>query len=115
MSGTPPHSPVRSSKPCARRSQPTSKLQTRARQGRNATSRPWLRSITAQVLGKSASRASLSSMFEMSYAGEDHRETVLVGGSDNFFVAHGTTRLDHSRDSMLRGFVNAVAKREKGI
>ena len=34
-------------------------------------------------------------MSEMSHAGEDHGDTVLVGGGDYFFVLNGSARLNH--------------------
>jgi hypothetical protein len=33
-------------------------------------------------------------MAEVSHACEDHAQTVLIGGLDDFIVAHGTARLD---------------------
>lgn len=54
-------------------------------------------------------------MLEVSYASEDHCETVLIRGSDDFFITHGAAWLDHGGDSMLRGFINTVTKWEEGI
>src|SRR5829696_5881390 len=55
------------------------------------------------------------SMLEMAHACKNHGEIVLVGGGDDFFVAHRTSGLNHRGDSMLRSFVNAVAEREERI
>lgn len=54
-------------------------------------------------------------MLEMSYAGEDHRQAMLISGRDHFRVAHGAARLNDRGDSMLRSFVKTVTKREESI
>src|SRR6185295_6642385 len=55
------------------------------------------------------------SMFEVTDAGENHRQSVSVGGGDYLVVSNGTARLDHRGDSMLRSLVDSVAKRKERI
>src|SRR5262249_31293079 len=54
-------------------------------------------------------------MLEMPYPGEDHSQTVLVGRCYHFFVANRAARLNHSRYSMLGGFVQTVSERKEGV
>ena len=48
----------------------------------------------------------------MAHAGEHHGNTVLVGGIDDFLVAHRAARLDHGGDADLGRLVEAVAERK---
>jgi hypothetical protein len=34
-------------------------------------------------------------MFEVSYAGENHRDTRFISGVNNLFISHRTTWLDY--------------------
>src|SRR5699024_3848772 len=52
----------------------------------------------------------LASMPEVADAGEDHGDAVLVGGGDDFAVAHRTARLDHRLDAGRGSRVDAVAE-----
>ena len=54
-------------------------------------------------------------MPEVPHAGEHHGDAMLVGGGDDFVVAHGTARLDYRRDAGGGGVVEAVAEREEGV
>jgi hypothetical protein len=54
-------------------------------------------------------------MFEMSYAREYHRQSMLVGGSNHVRVAHGTSGLNYGSDSMFSCFVDSVSEREERI
>ncbi len=54
-------------------------------------------------------------MAEMTHVSEDHRDAVLVGGSNNFIIANGTARLDHTGDAHCRRSINAIAEREEGV
>ena len=46
---------------------------------------------------------------------EDHRDAVLVGRANDLLVAHGAARLHDRGDAMLRGGVDAVAKRKERV
>ena len=55
---------------------------------------------------------------EVAHAGIDQGDAVLVGGGDDFFVAHRSAGLDHRLCAGLRQDVEAVAERlreEMGI
>src|SRR5262245_32696474 len=52
---------------------------------------------------------------EMPHASEDHRDAMLVGGSDNLFVFNRAARLDDRFGTGLGRFVETVAERVEGI
>src|SRR5688572_3546151 len=52
---------------------------------------------------------------EMTDPGEDHRDTVFIGGGDHLVVAHRTAGLDDRLDARFGRGVDAVAEREEGI
>ena len=54
-------------------------------------------------------------MTEVSHACEHHRQTVFVGGLDDFVVAHRATWLNDGCDTGLCRCVNAVAEGEKCV
>ena len=54
-------------------------------------------------------------MLEMANSRKDHRQTVFVCRRDNFFVSDRTAGLNDRRNAVFRGFVHAVAEREKSI
>jgi hypothetical protein len=54
-------------------------------------------------------------MFEVTNTGENHRETVLVGGGDDLFITYGTARLYYGRNPMLGGFIDAITEREESV
>src|SRR2546423_1012859 len=54
-------------------------------------------------------------MAELTHAGEDHRDVVLVRGLDHFLIADRTTWLHDCRHSSLRRLLDAVAEREECI
>ena len=54
-------------------------------------------------------------MFEMPHACKDHCEIMLIGCGYDFVVSDGTAWLNHGRDPVTRGFVDAVAKGKEGI
>src|SRR5205085_11743650 len=67
------------------------------------------------LAGKDACAPSYTLMLEMSYACEDHRKVVLVGGGYDFLVAHRAAGLNDCSDAVTRCFVNAVAEGEEGV
>ena len=54
-------------------------------------------------------------MTEVAEAGEDHGDALLVGGGDDFGVAHRAARLDDGGGAGLGQHVEAVTEREEGI
>ena len=54
-------------------------------------------------------------MAEVAHVGEDHRDTVLVGGGNHFVVADRTTRLDHAGNAYSGCRIDTVTEREEGI
>ena len=54
-------------------------------------------------------------MPEVTHAREHHRDAVLVGGGDDFLVAHAAAGLDHGTGPRVGQRLDAVAKREEGI
>ena len=54
-------------------------------------------------------------MAEVTHAGKDHRDVVLVSSSDDFFVTHRTTRLDNSSGTGLNRGQKTIRKREERI
>jgi hypothetical protein len=57
----------------------------------------------------------LLSMPEMSDAGEDHSQAVLIAGLDRVLIAHGTAGLDDGSDSRLGRLIDVVAKRKESV
>src|SRR5690606_25430380 len=55
------------------------------------------------------------SMLEVSYAGEHHRNAVLVRGGDHLAVPYRTPGLCYGGNPGLGGFVYTVPEREEGI
>ena len=51
----------------------------------------------------------------MPHPGEDHRDAMLVGGSNNFVVLDRAAGLDDRFGATVGGFVEAIAKWIKGI
>ena len=56
-----------------------------------------------------------ASVTEVPFTGEDHGDSVLVGGRDHFFVANAATGLDHGADACRGGSVESVAEREERV
>ena len=54
-------------------------------------------------------------MPEMAHTGEYHGNIMFIGCLDDFFVAHGTARLDHATGSGAGEYVKAVPEREKRV
>ena len=54
-------------------------------------------------------------MTELALRCEDHRNVVLVGGGDDFFVLYGSTRLNDRSYASLCRLVDAVAKWKERI
>src|SRR5690554_78661 len=54
-------------------------------------------------------------MTEMTHAGKDHSDTVLVCGSNNLVVANGAAGLNNGPDTIFRGVIYGVAEREEGV
>jgi hypothetical protein len=54
-------------------------------------------------------------MLEVSDSGKDHRNIMLVGRFDYFFVPNRTARLNYGGHARARGLVHPITKREKGI
>src|SRR5262249_49506750 len=52
---------------------------------------------------------------KMPHASEDHRQLVLVGGGDDFFVLDRAAGLDPRGRAGLRDLVEAVPEREEGV
>ena len=52
---------------------------------------------------------------EVSRAGEDHRDTALVGCGDDLVVAHRPAGLDDAGRAFVDDHVQAIAEREEGI
>src|SRR6185369_13365871 len=52
---------------------------------------------------------------EVTVAGEHHGQAMLVGGGDDFLVAHRTARLDDGLGTGFSHHVDAVAEREEGV
>src|SRR5688572_27479661 len=58
---------------------------------------------------------SFMSMPEVAYAGEHHRDAALVGGGDDFGIAHAAAGLDHRDGAGLGQRIEAVAERKERI
>ena len=54
-------------------------------------------------------------MTEMAGAGNDHGDTMFVGGGDNFFVAHRAAGLDDGFGAGFGEYVDAVTEGEEGV
>ena len=54
-------------------------------------------------------------MPEVSTAGEDQRHSMFIARGNDFIITLGTTRLNRGRDAGLRGLINSIAEREKGV
>ena len=54
-------------------------------------------------------------MPEVPHAGKDHRHTRLVGRCDDFFIAHGASRLNHGSDAALGSIIDPVPEREESV
>ena len=52
---------------------------------------------------------------EVAFAGEDHRDAVLVGSGNDFRVAHAATGLDDCFDARSGGGIEAIAEREERV
>jgi hypothetical protein len=52
---------------------------------------------------------------EVACASEDHRNTMLIGSSNDFFIAHAATRLNRAACAGRNDHIQAIAKREKRI
>src|SRR5581483_12201989 len=72
-------------------------------------------SASASSSTKQSEAARWASVLEVTHTRKDHRDVVLVGGSDHFVVAHRAARLDDRSHPRLRRFVNAVAEGEEGV
>ena len=51
-------------------------------------------------------------MAEVAHVGEEHRNTVLVGGGNHFVITDGTARLDYAGHARSGGGINTVAERK---
>src|SRR5713101_541402 len=51
----------------------------------------------------------------MADTGKDHRHVVLIGSSNYFFVANGTTRLNSAGCTAVRGGDQPIREWKKGI
>src|SRR2546428_8340583 len=60
-------------------------------------------------------RTTQTSMPEMTEAGKNQRHVVLVGGSNHFLVAHGSSRLDSRCNTGFGRLVQAVPERKKRV
>ena len=47
-------------------------------------------------------------MFEMTFAGQNHRNAILIARVNYFLVAYGTARLNDGTDAMLMRNFNVV-------
>ncbi|STM03809.1 Uncharacterised protein [Escherichia coli] len=54
-------------------------------------------------------------MAEMAHVGEEHRNTVLVGGGNHFVITDRTARLDYAGHARSGGGINTVAEREERV
>ena len=54
-------------------------------------------------------------MFEMSHAGDDHRQFVFYAIGNTVFIADTTTRLYKGGNAFRMGHFYAIVEREKGI
>ena len=54
-------------------------------------------------------------MLKVADAGKNHCEIVLVCGGNHLVIADRAARLDHRRNPVTRGFINAVTKRKERI
>ncbi len=54
-------------------------------------------------------------MAEVAHAGEHHGHAALVGGVNDFLVAHGAARLGDAGSACIDHHVQAVAEGEEGI
>ncbi len=54
-------------------------------------------------------------MAEVAHVGEEHRNTVLVGGGNHFVITDGTARLDYAGHARSGGGINTVAEREERV
>src|SRR5699024_11576364 len=54
-------------------------------------------------------------MAEVAYVGEEHRNTVLVGGGNHFVITDRTARLDYAGHARSGGGINTVAEREERV
>ena len=54
-------------------------------------------------------------MAEVAHVGEEHRNTVLVGGGNHFVITDGTARLDYTGHARSGGGINTVAEREERV
>src|SRR5438874_13691640 len=52
---------------------------------------------------------------EVANAGQHHRDAALVGGGDDFVVAHAAAGLDHAGGAGIADDVEPIAKREEGV
>ncbi len=54
-------------------------------------------------------------MAEVAHVGEEHRNTVLVGGGNHFVITDRTARLDYAGHARSGGGINTVAEREERV
>ena len=54
-------------------------------------------------------------MPEVSHTGENHRDPVLVSGSDNFIITYRATGLNHSCGAGFDSGQQSIGKREEGV
>src|SRR3569833_216760 len=54
-------------------------------------------------------------MPKVTHPREDHRQSESVCCRDHFFIFHGSTRLNHSRDYVFRSLLYAVREGKEGI
>jgi hypothetical protein len=52
---------------------------------------------------------------EVAYAGEDHRNTMLIGGGDDFLIAHTASRLNRAACTCRNHDIQAIPKRKEGV
>ena len=54
-------------------------------------------------------------MAEVAHVGEEHCNTVLVGGGNHFVITDRTARLDYAGHARSGGGINTVAEREERV
>jgi hypothetical protein len=52
---------------------------------------------------------------EVACAGEDHCDAMLIGGGNDFLIAHAATRLNCAGRACSNNDIEAIPKWEKGV
>jgi hypothetical protein len=74
-----------------------------------------LEAFTAVMCHRSRKQKQNPLVSEVTHAGQHHRDVVLVGGVDDFLVAHRTARMNHRGDAGRSRRIDAVAERKEGV